>query len=71
MQRMIGIILIVLALWVGIEVYTEGTERAFGGLFASGSEEPDEQRSTPQRAADAVQRAYDKSAERIDRQLGE
>lgn len=33
MGRVFGLLLIVLATWVGMEVYTAGTERAFGGLF--------------------------------------
>jgi hypothetical protein len=35
MERMIGLILIVTAIWVGVEFYTEG-DQAFGGIFASG-----------------------------------
>jgi hypothetical protein len=36
MERMIGLILIVTAIWVGVEFYTEG-DQAFGGIFASES----------------------------------
>jgi hypothetical protein len=76
MGKLIGIILIVVGIWVGMTVYTEGTDQAFGGVFAffgaSSSEEPAaDARSTPRRAADAFQRAYDKSLERVDRSLGE
>ncbi len=71
MQRVFGIILIVLGVWAGVEVYTKGSAAAFGGLFASGSEQPSEVRRAPQRAADTVRRAYEKSTERIDRQLDE
>jgi hypothetical protein len=40
MERMIGLILIVTAIWVGVEFYTEG-DQAFGGIFASAdSSEP-------------------------------
>jgi len=31
---MIGILLVVLGVWVGMEVYTEGTANAFGGRLA-------------------------------------
>jgi hypothetical protein len=35
MERWIGILLIVAAIWAGLEYYSKG-EAAFGGLFASG-----------------------------------
>ena len=31
----IGVLLVVLGVWVGLEVYTEGTQNAFGGRLAS------------------------------------
>ncbi len=37
MGKIFGILLIVVGVWVGITVFTEGTDRAFGGLFASGA----------------------------------
>jgi hypothetical protein len=40
MQKIFGILFILLAVWIAIEVYTEGTDRAFGGLFASHSPTP-------------------------------
>jgi len=69
MQRIFGILIIVLAIWAGVEVYTRGMGGAFGGLFGSGLEAP-ATRSTPDRAADAFQRAYDKSEKRVDDALG-
>lgn len=68
MGRLFAIVLIVLGVWAGIEVYTNGVDGAFGGLFADTYQAPAE-RSTPDRAADAFQRAYNKSEERVDRQL--
>lgn len=68
MGRLIALILIVLGIWVGVEVYTEGIGGAFGGIFASTFEAP-ATRSTPDRAADAFQRAYNSSEERVDRLL--
>jgi hypothetical protein len=35
MQKIFGILLILLLVWVGIEVFTKGTDGAFGGIFAS------------------------------------
>ena len=44
----------------------KGIDGAFGGIFADAYQAPAE-RSTPNRAADAFQRAYNKSEERVDR----
>ena len=43
MGRIFGILLMGLGIWVGLEIYLEGTQNAFGGAFAShrtASEEP-------------------------------
>ena len=75
MGKILAIVLMVIGIWVAVTVYSEGTDRAFGGLFAGslGSSTVDvtETRSTPQRAGEAVQRAYDESQDRFDRALGE
>ncbi len=68
MGRLFAIIMIVSAIWLGAEVYTKGVDGAFGGFFASAFEAP-ANRSTPDRAADAFQRAYNKSADRVDQML--
>ncbi len=75
MRKIFTILLIAVAIWTGLEVYTEGVDGAFGGLFsrlpsASAVEAP-ATRSTPDRAADAFQRAYNKSEQRVDRLLRE
>jgi hypothetical protein len=33
MGKAFGLLLIVLGIWVGMELYTVGTQRAFGGVF--------------------------------------
>jgi hypothetical protein len=75
MGKVLAILLMVIAIWVAVTVYSEGADRAFGGLFAGslGSSTVDaaETRSTPERARQAVQRAYDESQDRFDRALGE
>ena len=75
MGKLFAIVLMVIGIWVAVTVYSEGTDRTFGGLFAGslGSSTVDvtETRSTPQRAGEAVQRAYDESQDRFDRALGE
>ena len=68
MERLFVISMIVAAIWAGAEVYTKGVDGAFGGIFASAFEAP-ANRSTPDRAADAFQRAYDKSGDRVDEML--
>jgi hypothetical protein len=69
MGRIFAIALIVLAIWTGVEVYTKGVGGAFGGLLSSF--DPPRDRSAPNRAADAFQRAYNTSEKRVDRMLEE
>ena len=75
MGKAFAIVLMAIAVWVAVTVYSEGTDRAFGGLFASsqGSSNLDSpaNRPTPERAREAVQRAFDESQDRFDRALGE
>jgi hypothetical protein len=74
MAKLLKIVLIVLCVWTAVEVYTEGVNGAFGGLFTGfdGSVlEAPANRSTPDRAADAFQRAYNKSETRVDALLEE
>ena len=42
MGKLFGILLIVFAIWVGMSIYTEGTDRAFGGILASFAPAPAE-----------------------------
>ena len=71
MRKVVAISLLVLALWTGAEVYKEGVDGAFNGLFAKGAGhrmtpgEPVAERATSHRTADAFQRAYDKSEDRV------
>lgn len=80
MRKLFGIIAIVLGIWIGAEVYAEGTDDAFGGLFAWLSPvdpyavDPDEDGSeedstAPERAGRAFQRAYNRSERRVDEAL--
>lgn len=34
MAKIFGVLLIVLGVWVGMEIYTKGMQDAFGGVFA-------------------------------------
>ena len=68
MSRMFGLVGFVLALWVAMELYTNGLTGAFGGVLA---EDPAASSAAlrTERAVDAFQRGYDESIERVDRQL--
>ena len=73
MRKTLAIGTIAIAIWTGLEVYRHGVGGAFGGLLtrlpgAPALETPAD-RSTPDRAADAYQRAYNRSGDRVDRVL--
>jgi hypothetical protein len=62
----------VLAVWIGFELHTNGVNGAFGGIFASAnSSEPEDTRSTVQRAGSSASRAHQESDDRRQRMLGE
>lgn len=76
MGRIFGLLVIVCAIWVGMEVYNYGVSGAFGGALAGlhgESRAPQEatRRSVPQRAGAAVEDAYGAAEERRNRLLGE
>jgi len=73
---MFGILLVVVGIWLGLEVYQNGIDGAFGGALASLGRSADEQaashpRSVPQRAGDAVRRSHSEAQARLDRMLEE
>ena len=72
MGRIFGILFIGLGIWVGLEIYLEGTQNAFGGVFAfhrEAGDAPRDERTTPQRAGDAVRSSRTLEAERHERML--
>lgn len=74
MGRIFGILFIGLGIWVGLEIYLEGTQNAFGGVFASHQvegEAPRDTRTNPQRAGDSVKSARALEAERRERLLSD
>lgn len=74
MSRTFGILLLVLGVWIGVEVYTEGVRHAFGGAFAflgSESGEPGEPADLTERVSSATLEAQRRSEERRDRLIGE
>jgi hypothetical protein len=70
--RWIIILAIAVATWIGLTIYHEGLDRAYGGLFAPReipSWEPAANRTTPDRPEDAFQRAYNTSEGRVHRAM--
>ena len=74
MGKIFAVLLIVLGIWFGVEVFNNGMGGAFGGLFTrlgwveTTEEEP---QGTAGRAAGAVDRAYRAGENRVERQLGD
>lgn len=73
MAKAFGILAIVIGVWVGLTVYLEGVDHAFGGAFGFFASDPagaaadeDERAPVTDRAAHAFQRAWDKSERRVD-----
>ena len=76
MAKIFGILLVVVGIWLGLEVYQSGIQGAFGGSLAGLGGSADEQavgnpRSVPQRAGDAVERAHADAEARLERMLDE
>jgi hypothetical protein len=72
MGRAFGILCVVLGLWIGIEIFLEGTQNAFGGIFARHAPEAAlRERTLPQRAGDSVRDSFARDAERRERSLPE
>jgi hypothetical protein len=77
MAKVATAFLIVVGLWISAEVYEQGPERAFGGIFQSFSSSSDESTvtkpklSTAQRAGGSVSRSRDEATARRERLLGE
>jgi hypothetical protein len=76
MAKIFGILLVVVGIWLGLEVYQNGMQGAFGGALASLGDPVDEDavrdpRSLPQRAGAAAERAHAEAEARLERMLGE
>jgi len=68
MGKVFGILLIVVAIWVGLTIFNEGTDAAFGGIFAgSGKDGADPSgRPLPRRVEESVRKAYREQEARIE-----
>jgi hypothetical protein len=63
--RLVGLILFVLAIYVGITIYTEGVDGAFGGIFARfGDDRTDPQAA--ERATPVTERVEDRWRDYLD-----
>ena len=73
MGKIYGIVLIVVGIWVGMTIYTEGLDHAFGGVFTKLGAEPAgrDVRPPTERIRDRVQSATDERTERIERLVGD
>ncbi len=73
MGKIYGIALIVVGIWVGMTIYTEGLDNAFGGVFTKLGGEPvgRDVRPPTERIRDRVQGATDERTERIERLVGD
>jgi hypothetical protein len=73
MSKAIGLLAIVLAVWLSIELYSNGYSGAFGGIFASGdapAAAAEDRSWAGSRAADKTRRAHDERNDAIDRLSG-
>jgi len=70
MGKAIGLLLAVVAIWITVELYTQGSSNAFGGRFAAliGSDDAAQapRGTTAQRVGNAVGRAHQEHEKRYD-----
>lgn len=74
MGKVFGMLLIVFALWIGLSIFTEGTDRAFGGLLsrfapALAEGQARDTRAPLERVRERAEAARDQQLDRIERQL--
>lgn len=69
MGKWVGIAFIVLGIWIGMTIFTEGTDRAFGGLFASPAASQAPSESPMDRVRREAEAARELQEQRLERQL--
>ncbi len=74
MGKVFAILLIVFAVWIGLSIFTEGTDRAFGGLLsrfapALAEGQARDTRAPLERVRERAEAARDLQLDRIERQL--
>jgi hypothetical protein len=73
MGRAFGILMLVVGLWVGLTIYTEGFDNAFGGRLAFLSEEKADGDTRPptERVRDKISQAHAEAEARREKLLRE
>jgi hypothetical protein len=76
MGKIVGLLLVVVGIWLGLEVYMNGMQGAFGGAVASLGGSAEEQatvtpRTVTQRAGAAVERAHAERQARFEQMIDE
>ncbi len=74
MGKVFAILLIVFAVWIGLSIFTEGTDRTFGGLLsrfapALAEGQAGDTRAPLERVRERAEAARDQQLDRIERQL--
>ncbi len=75
MGKLFGFVVILLGIWIGMTIFIEGTDRAFGGIFASsGASSEVELTHVPggaplERIRDRVRESRNGAGDRVDRAL--
>ena len=67
MGRLIGFVLMILAIWTGIEIYNYGLADAFGGVLGSAFEAPANRKAVAMRSCRSVSNraAFSRAAKRL------
>jgi hypothetical protein len=71
MGKVIGILVLTIGIWMGLEVFNNGVSGAFGGAFARDEAPMAQRQSLPKQVGSKVQDAQAAAAERRARMLGE
>ena len=73
MGKAFAILLVVLGVWLGLEIFNNGTEGAFGGIFATGGESASSASAEPpaQRIRNRVQKSMKASEARTTSGIGD
>lgn len=76
MGKLFGIVIIVMAMWVGLEIYSQGVGGAFGGLLARFGSADEAENSASARAPldnvrDKVNRDHEEGWARRERMMGD
>ncbi len=74
MGKVFAILLVVFAVWVGLSIFTEGTEHAFGGMLsrfapALAEGQSRDSRAPLERVRERAEAAREAQLDRIERQL--